>query len=264
MPIIPNQTIERTQTNGIFMGDILLRTALIEGIRRLRADPRLLDYCFAFLPNDELTAQTYGLPSLERAKTWFLNTEIFVFMEVKIDQPKMPALVINLVDDSEDANSLGYVNDETQEGLSTDPATGVLLESVFCRETYRIDTVAQGEPEVAINLYAITKFVLFKYRKELLEGRGFERSTIQGSAFGKLLQDMQAQNVFGRSITITGFVKNYWPSDISLKVSDIQVQFASTSNDYPGVVVLDGQKTPDTIDLSNSMWIMEGDKDSLA
>lgn len=48
-----------TEAQGIVQSDILIRSALIAAISDLRANPYLLQYCFASLVNDNLTWQEY-------------------------------------------------------------------------------------------------------------------------------------------------------------------------------------------------------------
>lgn len=247
MPITTTY-VESTPTCGMNQGDIVVRTALMEGFRRLRANPWELDYVFAFLPNDELTAETYGLKSLKRAKDWFLNTEIQVSMDTRMDQSKLPMVSITMMDDAEDQSSLGDTHYDTQEPLSSDPNTGVSLKSLFFRESYRLGVYVQGEPETCLNLYAVVKYVLLRYKKELLEARGFERTQIQGSQFGHI-EDIGRENLFGRQITVTGYVKAYWPTGKEAKITEV----------VGTIDILDGPRSPSLPE--DPPWIMEGDKD---
>lgn len=240
--------IERSSVPGLHQGDIVLRAAIMDGIRQLRENTWELDYVFAFLPNDELTAQTYGLKSLERAKNWFLNTQIQVTMDTRLDQSKLPAVSITMLDDAEDQATHGDIHYDTQEPLSSDPTQKVHLESVFFRETYRIGCYAQGEPETCLNLYAIIKYILLRYKQDLLEARGFERTQIQGSQFGHI-EDIGRENLYGRQLNVTGYVKAYWPKLKAAQVTEIQGQ----------IDILGGPKSKSLPD--DPMWIMEGDRD---
>jgi hypothetical protein len=91
--------------------DILLQTALECGFDDLLKYPVLMDYCFAWLSQDTLTARRYGPQALQDAKTWFLNTKIHVLMDYTVrDSPKFPCVVIGLNDSAEEQSTLGDVN----------------------------------------------------------------------------------------------------------------------------------------------------------
>src|SRR6476646_6304158 len=57
----PTDVSSTTNCKGVFQGDIIIRTALIEGMRDIRRQPWLLDYAFASLAQDDLTKSVYGL-----------------------------------------------------------------------------------------------------------------------------------------------------------------------------------------------------------
>jgi hypothetical protein len=246
MPVQP--PTNRTATPGINLPDVLVRTAIMDGLQRLRNDPKLLDFVFGWLPNDALTAQTYGLQTLERAKQWFLATDIPVSLDLRMDQVKIP--VISLTDDSEDQSALGETHHDWEEPLSTDPTQGVHFRSAFFRQGVLIGCYANGEPETALNLYAIVKFILLKYRKELLEARGYERTTISGTQIGQV-QDFNTEVCYARHLTLTGFVRDSWPADFSPVVTEVGPN---------GIYVLDGPKSPSSIDVSQQLWGMQGDE----
>ena len=106
----------------------------------------------------------------------------------------------------------------------------VNLESLWFKETYNIVCNAKGEPYYALYLYAITKYALLRYKKNLLEGRGFEVSTISCS---KLIPNTMSQtgseNIWCRVITITGKVKESWVSNSSDRIT--QSSFAQAGPD---------------------------------
>lgn len=84
------------------------------------------------------------------------------------------------------------------------------IESLAFKETYRIGCHTHGDPTILTWLHSIVVFCLLRYKQALLEARGFERSIISSApfasnpAFGK-------ENVWTRSISITGYIRNYWP-----------------------------------------------------
>jgi hypothetical protein len=106
----------------------------------------------------------------------------------------------------------------------------VALESITFRDTYKIEVSVMGDATKAIVLHAILVFILNRYKQSLLEGRGFERSTITSSGMGGVANGPEsAQWVFVRTIQLTGYVRQYWPKSIAPAVQGIGVmmQFGS-------------------------------------
>lgn len=110
----------QTKALGITQSDILIRSAIIEGIEDLRRNAWLLDYVFASLKEDCLTNSDYGQKEIDNAKKWVLQTEIPVFLNVKQDSTTFPAISIKLVSSNEEDNTLGDVHYEPSE-LSDGP-----------------------------------------------------------------------------------------------------------------------------------------------
>jgi hypothetical protein len=96
----------------------------------------------------------------------------------------------------------------------------VQLESLNFRETYTIGSHVKGEPKDLLYLDAIVLYCLLRYKKTLLEGRGFERTTVSRT---KILANQFApvgtENIFSRFINLTGFCKNYWATQVSEKIT---------------------------------------------
>jgi hypothetical protein len=280
---------------GIFQSDLIIRTAILSGIADLRANPWLLDYVFASLPNDGLTAGEYGEKERAEAKKWFLNTDIPVSMDYRQDDAKTPIITITLLESSEVETSIGDVNYTPQEdsnsqynslvgvftpdsysattGLMVVPAkvyenvvlavgmlvcdkngrsyvikdiidirtillsTGIntdftdatirsaspdlitTIESATFKETYRIGVHAHGEPVYLTWLHSIVKFLLLRYKEVLLEGRGFERTTISSGEFSDNPM-FDKEKVWSRYITISGYVRQFWPKTVSGKITN--------------------------------------------
>ncbi len=91
------------------------------------------------------------------------------------------------------------------------------LESLSFRETYSISVFAQGESVHGTYLFSAMCFLLLRYKEELLEGRGFERSTVSWSEFASR-QDTPGENLFARTCTVTGYVRNFWPKNASREI----------------------------------------------
>lgn len=105
-----------TESLGIHQSDVIIRTALVAAIADLRANPWLLDYVFASLAKDELTVKDYGEKEIQRAKEWFLKTNIPVFMVPRLDESKVPCITIKLVDSQESEVTLGDIHYQSTEG----------------------------------------------------------------------------------------------------------------------------------------------------
>ena len=139
MPISQINTAT-TEIRGIHQSDVIIRTALVQAIADLRANPWLLDFVFASLAQDDLTNKVYGQKEITRAKEWFQKTEIPVSMDYRLDSPPAFFVSVGLVESVESENTLGdvhYVPAETQEGdwpaltgrfipSAYDPATGIM------------------------------------------------------------------------------------------------------------------------------------------
>lgn len=86
------------------------------------------------------------------------------------------------------------------------------LESLCFKETYRIGVHAHGEPFHLTWLHSIVTFCLLRYKQELLEARGFERSVMASSPFAKN-EATGKENLWTRFISVTGYVRQFWPKN---------------------------------------------------
>ena len=83
------------------------------------------------------------------------------------------------------------------------------LESENFRENYRIGCHVTGEAENLIFLHNAVVYCLLRYKKLLLEGRGFERSKFKSGPV-QLSQDFSSQPSYSRFIDIEGYCRQYW------------------------------------------------------
>jgi hypothetical protein len=283
---------------GIHQSDVILRTALLTALADIRANPTLLDYVFASLPQDPLTLNEYGQTQVDAAKEWFMNTDVPVFMNTRVDEGKLPCITIALKDSSEAQATLGDVHYETAEPYieqttetyykvpraeNYEPSTGVLslptdfegdvypgmavmlkdgkkytiqsvldpwtlvidkyvkdsfsdfriisiretqatLESLDFRETFEIGCHVVGEPIHLTYLHSIVVFALLRYKEELLEARGLERTTINSTSVVLNTSFPTQQPVFTRMVNVTGFVRQYWPKFIRRPLEGVSLQ----------------------------------------
>ena len=81
---------------SIMQTDLVLRSAIIQGLKDLRAHPYLLTDIFSQCAQDSLLRDEFGYKEIERAKTWFLKTNIPVTMVYRLDTVEMPCISIAL------------------------------------------------------------------------------------------------------------------------------------------------------------------------
>jgi len=107
-PLEPDAS-EDIYFTGIFQSDVIIRSAIIAALNDLRTKPWLLNYVFAALPRDKLTAQDYGAKEIARATEWFVNTKIPVHLDVNLKDEMFPCITISLSSsqESESESTLG-------------------------------------------------------------------------------------------------------------------------------------------------------------
>lgn len=316
---------QATRTFGLSQPDLLLKSALDAGFADLRKYPFLLDYCFAWLPQDPITYNKNGKISVKAAKDWFLNTEINVVLSYHpFDITPFPCIAISIVSSTEDSNTTGDTNYDTDEqmqstnliailnstanaydsttgyltvanpdskiltntmlvydlddrttspilsvnainqvvldtGITTSfkniailPATqfyNVALESARFKETYNIDMYTNTKQEDIIYMSCLTQFCLLRYRQAYLDERGFEQTSIASNAVNRV-GEMDKEAVFTRSMSISGYVQQYWPKEINLVIQGLQVSLVIASN-------LDGPVGDTPTQLAQEPWTTE-------
>jgi hypothetical protein len=106
-----------TRIYGIHQSDVVLAAALKVAMADMRANPWLLDYVFASLPQDPLTWREYGAKSVAAAKEWFLKTDIPVIVTPTLNELKVPAISIALISSEEvtQESTLGDIHSEAYE-----------------------------------------------------------------------------------------------------------------------------------------------------
>lgn len=321
-----------TQILGVHQSDVIIRSAIVAALADIRANPWLLDYVFASLPQDPLTWKQYGERDLNEAKKWFLATDVAVSVLPNMDESKWPKITIELSDsrEVETEASLGDVNytptesnDSTWPSLNQSPitpisyipSTGVVklsgepdffifpgmfmvdrrgdpheiltvidsktftispgtvadlsksniksrrpswnvdVESASFKETYRIGIHVSGEPGHLTWLHSIMVFALQRYKEILMEARGFERSSFASTQIARA-EWSEAENVLSRYLTISGYVRHFWPKAISRRVDGVEFEGLQVSGNNADVR-MEGSGT----DPEDSLWI--GNLDSL-
>lgn len=322
-----------SEIQGIFQSDITLRTAIIEALRRMRAQPELIDDIFASLANDPLTANEYGQAAADAAKDWFLRTDIPVFMSYRQDEVKIPGISIGLQESSEAEQThadVHYVPQEPSEAqwpvlagpftpVAYAPSSGIMVvpqsvvqnlvlgagmtlldaagrkfpvlevldddtfsiqagvvadfrncilkapaprmistvEAVNFRETYVVGCHVSGQSTFLSFLHPIVLYALQKYKQELLEGRGLERTTVTSSPFERNAM-FQNEVVFSRSIVVTGYCRQTWRKDTTDRIDAMESRVVLSLPDTVGPPVFD-DGTVDVDVLNTEGLVVEED-----
>jgi hypothetical protein len=97
------------------------------------------------------------------------------------------------------------------------------VESASYRETYQVGCHVDGEPWRLTYLHSIVKYILLKYKQDLLEARGFERSTLASTDFSRNSQ-FDAEIVFSRWINVTGYVRQSWDKGAYDAISSVDTK----------------------------------------
>ncbi len=131
----------------------------------------------------------------------------------------------------------------------------VALESVEFKQQYTVRCFIQNEPRHLMYLSCIIRFILLAFKQDLLEGRGFQRSVVtqQGPyEANSMFQAPEGEFIFGQNISITGYVREYWPKEVSGHTLD---GFTT------GIKYQDGRLTPeDTLEEAEAQgWWQEND-----
>lgn len=111
--------VAETELQGIFQGDVVVRTAIIRAMDLVREDPRLLNHIFHSLAIDDLTNEVYGEKQIALAREWFMRTEVPVMMNFRVAEEAIPCITISLQESQEADQTHGdihYVPQETSAG----------------------------------------------------------------------------------------------------------------------------------------------------
>lgn len=128
----------------------------------------------------------------------------------------------------------------------------VLLESVEFAETYRLRCMVNTTPVHLTYLHSILMFILLRSKEDLLEARGFERTTITSGNIMYVEGKDATERISARDITISGFVRQFWPKRITQKIDGV----------IGGMKVLEGGQSPASIEQNvvDQGWSMEDDQ----
>lgn len=160
--------------------------------------------------------------------------------------------ILEVLDDRKVTIRAGTIADFTGAVIKGRRPSGVVeFESVRHKETYSIGCHVQGEQIHLTYLHTLLTFCLYRYKAELLEARGFERSVISSSDFRRN-EAFETEMTFSRHLTLTGYVTQVWPGKVNQKVTATLVQ---------PLRIDESGKLPSDTDPDDVSWI--GDEDAL-
>lgn len=110
-------TVRSQVIYGLFPSDIILRTAIVQGLTEIKAQPGLLDFLLQALLKDTLTLKQYGEKELNDLKDWITSNEIAVTMGYHINQVKGPHIAIWLGNQEETQQIFGDVHEVPSERI---------------------------------------------------------------------------------------------------------------------------------------------------
>lgn len=109
---------------------------------------------------------------------------------------------------------------------SARPAQRLFLESVNSRDAYSIGVHVAGPSAAQLTwLTIIVWLCLLRYKRTLIEGRGFERTviTLTGPAQEASLE---GEIVYERYFGLTGYSRQFWPTIVAPKIDIVTTQVA--------------------------------------
>lgn len=79
----------------IFAGDVLIKTAIEQGLEDIRKNIWLMDDILSHMKEPALKDK-YGQKEIDAAKEWFLNNNVSVYLQHRMDKDELPAVIIGL------------------------------------------------------------------------------------------------------------------------------------------------------------------------
>jgi hypothetical protein len=113
------------------------------------------------------------------------------------------------------------------------------VESVNFRETYVVGCHVMGESSHLSYLHSIVLYSLLRYKQDLLEGRGLERTTLSSAEFRR--NDLTGNELmFSRAIIVNGFVRQSWRKNKLERIQKIDdSNFIFEKVNFSGVTQVD-------------------------
>lgn len=145
---------------SIFAGDVLIKTCIEQGIDDMRKNTWLIQDVLSQFTSEPILKDKYGQKEIDNCITWFLNNNIEVFMQHRIDKDTLPCITIALGSsvEKEDMKHMGDLSTDVETLMpsqigkpipyvikpfvpdSYDPETGILI----LPKTVKVTQVASG------------------------------------------------------------------------------------------------------------------------
>ncbi len=110
------------------------------------------------------------------------------------------------------------------------PSSVTEIESAVYKETYSLGCHTDSEPLHVTYLHSIVVFALLRYKESLLEGRGYERSSLNSSDLRRDDETLP-ESIYSRYISISGYIRQAWPKITAPKITSTQVSFDASNLD---------------------------------
>lgn len=112
------------------------------------------------------------------------------------------------------------------------------VESVNMRETYVVGCHVMSNSTYLTYLHSIVLYSLLKYKQELLEGRGLERTTLSSAEFRR--NDLtQNELMFSRAIIINGYVRQSWRKTTEERIQATEADMVLEKPSFTGDADID-------------------------
>lgn len=105
---------------AIFPGDAIIKTAIELGLDDLKTSPWILEDIFSEFIENPYLKQKYGMKEIQRAKEFFTNNKIQIFMHHRMDKEEFPCITIGVGSSTED-KSLATLADQSVDIQELDP-----------------------------------------------------------------------------------------------------------------------------------------------
>ena len=146
------------EAHGILQTDIILRTAIVEGLRRLRSSDqkKFFDAIFANLRNDPIIRAAGGDKEIARIKDWFCGgdgkapVEVPVFMSYRLDELRFPCVTIALLESTEAEQTHGDIHYQHVEEVPLSDIDWPPLAGPFAPEQYAPSSGLMAIPAAAL------------------------------------------------------------------------------------------------------------------
>lgn len=137
------------------------------------------------------------------------------------------------------------------------------IEHTFFSETYSIECVAHGDPQVLLWLHSIVLYSILRYRESLLEANGFSESTVSSSDIrsGDGFQGPGGEQAFKRIITLSGQTESSWIKTPRRFVESMVLREETPQGFAGGIKILSNGNSSDFEDPTGVNWSTVDDQD---